>query len=87
MGAKCQSCGIPLSRDANGGGTNMNGSRSDQYCSLCFQDGLFVHPEFSVTDMQHHCIERLANRGIPRFMARIVTRGIPSLDRWRSKHE
>ena len=28
----CQSCGMPLSRDPNGGGTNADGSASAMYC-------------------------------------------------------
>ncbi len=82
MGGKCQSCGMPLSKDENGGGSNADGSVSRRYCSLCYRNGVFLHPEFSAEDMQNHCIEQLANRGMPRFMAWIFTRGIPKLDRW-----
>ena len=38
----CQSCGMPLDKDPNQGGTNSDQSRSDQYCSFCFQDGKFT---------------------------------------------
>jgi hypothetical protein len=33
----CQSCGMPLSRDELGGGTNADGSRSTEYYSHCFR--------------------------------------------------
>jgi len=85
MSAKCQSCGMPLNKDANGGGTNADGSLSSTYCSLCYRDGMFLHPDFSVTEMQDHCVEALSNQGMPRFMAWIFTRGIPKLDRWNSR--
>ncbi|MFD6511333.1 zinc ribbon domain-containing protein [Bacillus sp. NPDC060175] len=29
----CQSCGMPLSKDELGGGTESNGSKSVKYCS------------------------------------------------------
>ncbi|MEX3008761.1 zinc ribbon domain-containing protein [Hoeflea sp. TYP-13] len=82
MGARCQSCGMPLSKDEMGGGTNDDGSISTTYCSFCYKDGAFVHPEFTADDMQKFCIEQLEKRGMPRFMAWIFTRGIPKLGRW-----
>ena len=84
MGKRCQSCGMPLDKDENGGGSNMDGSRSTLYCSYCYKDGMFLHPDFSAQDMQKHCIEQLSKRGMPRFMAWIFTRGIPGLDRWKA---
>jgi len=84
MSGKCQSCGMPLNRDENGGGTNMDGTLSTEYCSYCYRNGMFLHPDFTVTEMQDHCIEQLVKRGMPRFMAWIFTRGIPKLDRWRA---
>jgi hypothetical protein len=35
----CQSCGMPMSRDPNGGGTNADGSTSLKYCSHCYAGG------------------------------------------------
>lgn len=84
MSNRCQSCGMPLSKDEMGGGTNSDGSISTLYCSYCYKDGNFVHPDFSATEMQDFCMEQLSKRGMPRFMAWIFTRGIPKLDRWKN---
>ncbi|WP_281404998.1 zinc ribbon domain-containing protein [Nitratireductor sp. XY-223] len=84
MGNRCQSCGMPLSKDEMGGGTNADGSISSQYCSYCFKDGKFLQPDFTAADMQVFCLEQLAKRGMPRFMAWIFTRGIPKLGRWQN---
>ncbi len=46
----CQSCGMPLKRDEQGGGTNAEGSRSTVYCSHCYQRGQFVSPDYFVFD-------------------------------------
>lgn len=35
MGNMCQSCGYPLSKDKNGGGSNADGSISETYCPKC----------------------------------------------------
>lgn len=75
---------MPLNRDPNGGGTNADGTISTTYCSLCFVDGAFVHPDFTVSQMQDHCVTQLKNKGMPSIMAWLFTRGIPKLDRWRT---
>lgn len=83
MANRCQSCGMPLNRDPEGGGTNADGSRSTVYCSICFADGEFVHPGVSVSEFQAHCVTALVDKGMPRIMAWAFTRGIPKLDRWK----
>ena len=80
----CQSCGMPLKRDARGGGSEADGSRSTKYCSHCYQNGRFVLPDISVGEMQARVRDKLAEMGFPRFMSGIFTRGIPKLERWRS---
>jgi len=79
----CQSCGMPLKRDARGGGSEADGSRSTKYCSHCYQDGRFVLPDISVSEMQARVRDKLGEMGFPRFMSGIFTRGIPKLERWR----
>ncbi len=34
MGKRCQSCGMPISKDPEGGGSETDGSRSAKYCSI-----------------------------------------------------
>lgn len=82
MGKICQSCGMPLSKDPEKGGSNTDGSRSEVYCSLCYDNGQFIHPDFTAEEMQTHCIEQLKLRGMPGFMGWLFTRGIPKLSRW-----
>ena len=82
MGQRCQSCGIPLSKDPAGGGSDNDGSRSTIYCSICYADGAFRHPDVSVKDFQAHCVDAMAANGMPRIMAWLLTRGIPRLERW-----
>jgi len=38
----CQSCGMPLNKDPQSGGTNADGSKNEKYCSYCYQNGAFV---------------------------------------------
>ena len=78
----CQSCGMPLKRDEQGGGTNADGSKSTVYCSHCFQQGKFVLPDLTVDQMQARVRQKLVEFGFPGFLAGLFTRRIPKLDRW-----
>lgn len=84
MAKFCQSCGMPLTKDPEGGGTNADGSRSETYCSLCYHDGKFFNPDFTAKEMQVFCVEQMHKQGTPRFLAWLMTRGIPRLERWRN---
>jgi hypothetical protein len=83
MAKRCQSCGMPMARDPAGGGTEADGSRSGRYCSLCYTGGALLHPDFTAAEMQAHCVDRLAEKGVPRFLGRFLMRDLPRLERWR----
>ena len=79
----CQSCGMPMKRDAQGGGTNADASKSAMYCSHCYQSGVFVLPETTPEQMQARVRAKLIEVGIPAFLTGFFTRGIPRLKRWK----
>ncbi|MFL5401773.1 MAG: zinc ribbon domain-containing protein [Gemmatimonadales bacterium] len=81
-GPFCQSCGMPLSRDPLGGGTNTDGSRSMEYCSHCYLSGRFTEPNLSLEEMMTKVEGKLREMHIPGFLARRFTRNIPNLNRW-----
>lgn len=78
----CQSCGMPLAKDPMGGGTRADGSKSSRYCSFCYQDGAFIQPTMTATEMQRFCIGKLGEMGVPRPLGWLLTRNIPTLERW-----
>ena len=82
MNKVCQSCGMPMNKDPQGGGSNFDGSKSTEYCSLCYQHGKFLQPAFTARDMQKFCIEKMADCKMPKLVAWIFTRKIPKLRRW-----
>ncbi len=84
MGKRCESCGMPLSRDPAGGGSEADGTRSGRYCSLCYENGVFRHPDASAAEFQRHCKQAMRDKGMPRIMAWLFTRGIPNLPRWKT---
>lgn len=74
---------MPLKRDEQGGGTNADGSKSAIYCSHCFGRGEFVLTDITAEEMQARVRQKLTEMGFPRFVAGLLTRGIPKLERWR----
>ena len=80
----CQSCGMPLKKDENGGGTNADGTKSLKYCSRCYVDGNFSRPDATAKQMQELVKEKMKEMGFPGFLVPFFTRGIPKLERWRS---
>lgn len=81
----CQSCGFPLKKDKKGGGTEKDGSISKKYCSMCYANGDFLTPlEIDNSEkMQKFCVQEMKKSGMNGFLAWVLTRGIPKLERWR----
>jgi hypothetical protein len=81
-GPYCQSCGMPLSKDAKGGGTNSDGGKSTEYCSNCYQKGQFVQPNITVDEMKERVKGKMKEMHIPGFLAWFFAKDIPKLKRW-----
>lgn len=80
----CQSCGMPMSKDPKGGGTETGGAKSLRYCSHCYQGGKFTTPNMTVDEMQALVKNKLKEMGFPGFIAGFFTKGIPKLERWKT---
>lgn len=80
----CQSCGMPMKRDPQGGGKEADGSLNLKYCSYCYVDGAFVQPEMTVGEMKILVKRKMVEMGFPKFLSGFFTKGIPKLDRWQS---
>ncbi|WP_410513523.1 zinc ribbon domain-containing protein [Paenibacillus sp. BR2-3] len=78
----CQSCGMPLARDEQRGGSEKDGSKSKKYCSHCYQNGEFTLPDLTQEQMKERVKQKLVEFGFPRFLTGVFTRNIPKLERW-----
>lgn len=78
----CQSCGMPLKKSPNGGGTRADGTISKMYCIHCFQNGEFTNPACTVSEMQNLVKNKMKKMGFPGFLAGFFSRNIPKLLRW-----
>lgn len=81
-GPFCQSCGMPLSKDEKGGGTEADGSKSTKYCSKCYSNGKFINPDMTLSEMVELVKGKMREMHIPGFLANIFTNEIPKLERW-----
>ena len=79
----CESCGMPMDKDTQKGGTNADGSKNENYCSYCYQSGEFTF-QGNVNEFQNHCKEQMIKGGSSRFMAWLLTRNMKRLERWKS---
>lgn len=81
----CQSCGYPLKKDKQGGGTELGGAISPKYCAMCYKNGVFLTPPEvdTAAKMQAYCQQEMRKAGINRIFAWLATRSIPSLERWK----
>lgn len=75
---------MPMKKDPAGGSTNADSSKSVMYCSYCYQSGAFIGPaDMTATNIQKFCIGKLKEMKFTGFLAWLMTRNIPNLERWK----
>lgn len=74
----CQSCAMPMNKDK---GTN----ELSKYCSLCYDNGKFVHPDITLNEMKELVIDKMVEMKMPRWMGKLYVKKIDKLDRWKNK--
>lgn len=82
----CQSCGMPLKKSPNGGGTNADGTISKMYCAYCYENGQFKQPDISASEMMDFVRVKMKEMGFPGFLAKLFSKGIPKLERWKNQN-
>lgn len=85
---QCQSCGFTLSKDEMKGGTEADGSRSFDYCSVCYINGQFLHPNITQEELLNKVALRLRNMRIPenaiQFLTSKINKEMPTYKRWKN---
>lgn len=84
---RCQSCGMPLSKEFGNLGTNADGTRSDEFCKFCFANGDFTNPNQTLEEMIASSIENMTtDLQMPLERAtELANSFIPTLRRWQQK--
>jgi len=76
---------MPLSEQFDNYGTNADGSKSQEYCTFCFQKGAFTQPDLTLEGMVALSVEVMTRElGFAEPEARrLSNQVIPQLKRWR----
>jgi len=82
----CQSCGMPLS-DESLYGKNADGSKNEDYCCHCYENGQFTTPKDTLNDMIESCIPFIVEDGVhakdEESARALLTEFLPTLKRWK----
>ena len=86
MQKQCQSCGMPLQTKKAGDcrGSEANGAKSEQWCSLCYQNGAFIGPDCTLEEMKTIVDKALVENGSGRVMRWLAQKQLPRLERWKT---
>ena len=81
----CQSCGIPIDKDPNKGGTNADKSKNETYCSFCYYNGKFFDEGISLTEkIEKNILMAIKSMKIEEGEARKKAESLlPTLERWK----
>ena len=82
----CQSCGMPMGETEELYGTEVDGSKSQDYCKYCYDKGAFIGGECSMEQMIEICVPHMsgAHTGMSEEEARkMMQEFFPTLKRWK----
>ena len=83
----CQSCGMPLHKDTQGGGSEKDGTKSKKYCSYCYSNGAFIGGNVSLKEFSEASRAGMIKGGHNKFFAWLFSRPfmLAHLERWKTK--
>jgi hypothetical protein len=79
----CQSCGMPLD-NAEILGTEKDGSRSQEYCKYCYQNGVFATADLTLEEMTSIVVSEMRKRNIDEKVISMAVNNLPQLKRWKT---
>ena len=82
----CQCCGMPMGGGGDAYGTNADGSRNEDYCRYCFENGAFTF-QGTMEEMIEICVPHMAaaNPDMSEEEARkAMEEWFPTLKRWKT---
>lgn len=80
----CQCCAMPMNAEGSEYGTNADGSKSEDYCSYCYDKGNFT-AECTMEEMIEGCVAPMAEAtGMePQQARKQMEEFFPTLKRWK----
>jgi hypothetical protein len=79
----CQSCGMPLQKKEDFG-TNVGGSKGDEYWFHCYQNGRFLDEGITLQEKINENVKFAVQMGMFESAARkLASDVLPNLKRWK----
>ena len=82
----CESCGMPMGETDDMYGTESNGSKSEDYCKYCYDNGAFTNPNLTLEE-QIETVAAIMTKDFgfsPEDAMEQCKEGIPKLKRWKT---
>jgi hypothetical protein len=82
----CQSDGLPMGETDELYGTELNGSKSGDYCKYCYENGAFTSPNCTLEEMiEKTAADMVKNYGFSAEEAKKqCNEALPTLKRWKT---
>jgi hypothetical protein len=72
---------MPLDNEAVKG-TEKDGTKNNEYCKYCYQNGRFTSPEMTMEDMKKIVVTEMEKLKIPQETINMALGVLPHLKRW-----
>ena len=82
----CQSCGMPLSEESHFG-KNADGSKNEDYCCYCYENGAFNNPDMTMEEMIELCVPHVVEAKVcpdAESARKMMQEFFPTLKRWKT---
>ncbi len=80
---KCESCWMPLGKNLEDAGTEIDGSKSTKYCKYCYVNGDLMYKGNDVKEFQKICYENMLKNGMWWPKAKFFAWTINFAPRWK----
>jgi len=78
----CQSCSMPIEID-HVKGSEIDGSKSNEYCMYCYENGAFKEPNMTLGQMISVVETQMEKMNLPMKLIDASINKIPKLSRWK----
>ncbi len=76
----CQSCMIPLNqKELDNRGTEKDGSKSNEYCNLCYSNGEFIDPNITYEEILQRGIKGIEQSEGSKIKKWFMIKSYPSM--------
>ncbi len=64
-------------------GTEKDGSKSPDYCHYCYQEGAFLNPDMTYSEMKELVKREMLKQKLPTHLIQMSMDTLPHLKRWK----